>query len=261
MKRFIRIAIAVTSTLAVVGGLALVSARSNEARHQLTCTGLEISVLDSAKLGFVTKADVRKYIAEGYGTWSGQRLDSVNLRRLESVIGNKSAVRRAEAYTTLDGVLHIEVLQREPVVRFKTPYGGFYADETGFVFPLQPNYTPDILVIEGNIPIMREDGYKGAPRTEKEQKWLADVIRFVKVMERDKFWAETVKTVRSGRNGGLELIPHKGKERFIFGWPDGIEDKFSRMEEYYKYIKPSKEEGHYRTVDVRYNGQIVCRQK
>ena len=53
--------------------------------------------------------------------------------------------------------------------------------------------------------------------------------------------------------------PRQGKERFIFGLPSGFESKFDRMGRYYTTILPEKGAGYYSTVNVKYNGQIVCR--
>jgi cell division protein FtsQ len=66
-------------------------------------------------------------------------------------------------------------------------------------------------------------------------------------------------SVEEGRN--LILIPGEGNERFLFGQPTDIEDKFSRMEKYYTHILPAKGKDFYEIVDLKYKGQIVCREK
>jgi hypothetical protein len=60
-------------------------------------------------------------------------------------------------------------------------------------------------------------------------------------------------------DGDLVMVPRTGGEKFIFGKPDKAEDKFSRISKYYTAIVPSKGEGFYTTVNVKYDGQIVCR--
>ena len=54
------------------------------------------------------------------------------------------------------------------------------------------------------------------------------------------------------------MIPRRGKERFIFGPPVDFEAKFDRISRYYTSILPLNGVG-YTTVNVKYNGQIVCR--
>ena len=50
-------------------------------------------------------------------------------------------------------------------------------------------------------------------------------------------------------------------EEFIVGQPEGIADKLTRIDRYLGLIAPSRPEGYYRTVNVKYNQQIICRQK
>ena len=261
MKKGLRIAIALGITALVVLLIVLVSRNSNSERLQTACTGLEVSILDSASRSFVSVEDVKRYIDEEYGVYLGQRMDSVNLKKIESAIEGRSAVGTTQAYMTLDGVLHVEITQREPMVLFKTKEGGFYADEAGFLFPMRDDYSKEIPVIEGDIPINGDSGYKGEPKTEEERQWLSGILDLLRYMNHDKYWSDSIAKIHLDKDGSIIMTPREGKEKFIFGKPDNFVDKFSRMETYYRYIEPEKEKGYYSTVDVRYDGQIVCREK
>jgi len=261
MKNIYRIAIALGITALVVLLLVFVGKRSSTDRLQTACTALEINILDSTSRGFVSKEDVKRYIDEGYGVYIGQRMDSVNLKKIESVIEGRSAVGTTQAYITLDGVLHIDVTQREPMVLFKTKDGGFYADQNGYLFPMKDDYSKEVPVIEGDIPISGDDGFKGEPKTEKEKQWLAGILDILRFINNDKFWNETVAKIHVDKEGNLVMTPREGKEKFLIGKPDGYKEKFASIETYYRYIEPSKEKGYYASVDVRYDGQIICREK
>jgi cell division protein FtsQ len=63
----------------------------------------------------------------------------------------------------------------------------------------------------------------------------------------------------SDSTGNLTLIPREGQEKFLFGQPEEIEKKLRRLEMYYGYIVPEKGEKTYRSVDLRYNDQIICK--
>ena len=189
----------------------------------------------------------------------GQLLDSVDLAKVERILDNKSAILKTEAYTTPDGMLNVKVFQREPVIRFQKGGNGFYADEKGFLFPLQSNYTSQVPIIDGNVPLTFESGYKGEPVSQKEKDWLGNIIALVNFMQESKNWSENISQISVRPDGDLVMVPRQGKELFIFGGPDNYEDKFSRMEKYYTTILPEKGEGYYSTVNLKYNGQIVCR--
>ena len=223
---------------------------------QLTCAGVRVEFKDD--FNFITSKDIEGYLNKEYGAYVGQRLDSVDLEKVESILDNKSAILKAEAYTTPDGFLNVEIRQREPVVRFQKGDNGFYADERGFIFPLQRNYTSMVPIIDGEVPLNVGRGYKGAPKTEAEKKWLSETLGLVNYMT-GTVWAENISQITVRGNGDLVLIPREGKERFIFGQPSDFEAKFDRIGLYYTTILPEKGNGYYTTVNIKNNGQIVCR--
>ena len=259
MKAVYRYSIAFVATVLAVCLLVVLSTLSREQKTLLTCTGLEVEIMDSTSLSFVSKADVKRYIERDYGVYMGQRLDSVDLKKIETVLDGRSAILKSEAYTTTDGMLHVEITQREPVVRFQKGETGYYADETGFIFPLQSNYTSRVPIIDGNIPLSAGSGFKGYPSDPKEKAWLDGIIGMVRFIGGSKTWSESIVQITVDERGDVVMIPRKGIEKFIFGRPEDYKAKFSRMEDYYRYIYPAKQEMNYKTVNVKYDGQIICR--
>ena len=230
-------------------------------RAPLKCTGLNVVIADSSMNRFVSKADVKKFLDKEYGEYVGMPLDSIDLAKVEKIIDGRSAVNKSEAYTTRDGMLNVKVTQRTPVVRFQKSDGGFYADAEGFLFPLQNSYSSRVQVVDGDLPLKANSGSKGELSDEKEKEWLNNILEVIKFMEGSKVWKDKIVQISVREDGDLILIPREGRERFLFGQPVDVEEKFSKMEKYYTHILPAKGEGHYRTVDLKYKGQIVCREK
>ena len=239
----------------------LILAFALQGRQVITVESLDVQLPQAGK-SFVSEQDVKDYLRDYYGPYTGTRLDSVGLERIEKVLDARSAVRKSEAWTTDDGVLHISITQREPVVRFqKSGSDGFYADDRGFIFPLQKAWTPLVPVVDGDIPLHAGPGYKGEVGTETEKEWMAGVLGLLEYMKGNRKWAGFFSSITVAPDGDLVLIPREGNERFIIGSPDSPEEKFAGIEKYYRYIKPSKEEDYYRSVNVKFRGQIICRQK
>jgi cell division protein FtsQ len=208
---------------------------------------------------FVSKADVKKFLDKEYGEYIGMHLDSIDLAKVEKIIDGRSAVNKSEAYTTRDGMLNVKVTQRTPVVRFQKSDGGFYADAEGFLFPLQSSYASRVQVIDGDIPLKANSGYKGEITDEKERAWLEKVIDLVNYMENSRTWKDKIVQITVCDGGELIMVPREGKERFHFGQPDEIQEKFRKMEKYYTAVVPAKGEKEYSVVNLEYDGQIVCR--
>lgn len=257
MRKGVRITL-IAAAFCLLGVICLVVHGLNERRiGQLTCAGVKVEFTDD--FNFVTAKDVEGYLNQSYGAYIGQRLDSVDLMKVERILDGKSAILKSEAYTTPDGYLNVKIRQREPVIRFQKDNNGFYADEKGFLFPLQRNYTSMVPIIDGAVPLNVERGYKGEPKTEAEREWLSEVIALVNFMQDSRIWAENICQITVQGNGDLVMIPREGKERFIFGPPADFGRKFDLIDHYYTSIRPEKEPGFYSTVNVKYNGQIVCR--
>ncbi len=77
-------------------------------------------------------------------------------------------------------------------------------------------------------------------------------------MKKNK-WDKRLKYIRVESNGDLVAVPMEGREQFILGRPEAMPEKFSKINEYYKRIRPSVEENYYSSVNVKYKGQIICR--
>ena len=261
MKKGMRIMLCFAALAGTVVLMVLLGKGSDIARARATCTEVEIAILDSARLSFVTKSDVKAVADKELGVFKGKALDSINLKKIENAVKRTSAVMGCEAYMTDDGILHLDVTQREPAVRFKTPTGGYYADERGFIFPLHPTYTSDATVIEGDIPLNIPEGFKGEPASREEAAWLGDILGFVRSISSGRTWKGAFSKISVDKDGELVLYPVKGKERFLFGGPADYEAKLARMERYYTEIAPTKEEGWYKSVNVKYDNQIICKTK
>jgi len=230
-------------------------------RRMRTCTGketLDVRVLDSAERRFVATEDVASWLEKEYRAYAGMQLDSVDLDRIETIIRSHSAVRDCQAWLTDDGSLHVALNQRQPVIRFQDGQKGYYADASGFLFPLQRRGSVQVPVVDGKLPLKVKRGYKGYPDTEAEKDWLTQMIQMVLYM-RQTPWADNISQISADENGNLVLIPREGKERFLFGPPVRVAEKFGLLDHYYESILPAKGAGYYATVDVRYRKQLVCR--
>lgn len=244
--------------LAAVLALAWSSVRTR--LHATACTSLEITFADS--LHFVSKADIKGYLDSKYGNYIGQKMDSVQLYRIEEIVSSRSSVTGAEAWITDDGVLHLKVSQRAPSLRFEDNGRGFYVDAGGYIFPLHPSYTADVPLVRGRFPVDIGANYRGEAQTAKERQWISQMLEFYGYVSSSRRWASEVSGVRSDKAGELSFSLESAPGlKVIFGRPENIRDKFARIDNYFNYIVPNAEDGPYKTVNVKYNNQIICRKK
>ena len=91
---------------------------------------------------------------------------------------------------------------------------------------------------------------------------LLKLINFVKYIEDDSFWsAEIVQIVASTMSSGdleIELIPRTGRHTILFGQVDDVEDKLDKLLAFYQKGLSNIGWDSFRTISVKYKGQVVC---
>ena len=259
MKKAVKYILYSVLAAVLLGCMVAAYIAGQQARKPIVCKDIRIEVLDSSLNSFVTVSDVRLWLDKSCGKLIGQHIDSIDLVKVEKVVDGRSAVLKSQAYVTRDSVLNITVTQRKPVVRFQKKDGGFYADAEGYIFPLQSSYASHVQIIDGAIPLAANSGYKGDIGNPEEKAWFKRIMNVVNYMEGSKVWKGKIVQIHVQENGEIILVPREGNERFLFGQPSSLEEKFAKMERYYTTILPEKGSDRYKTVDVRFDNQIVCK--
>ena len=255
MKKFVKYLLFALALALFLCVTALVLVQARERRHLMTCKSVEIIFKDT--LNFVSEDDVRAYLKRDCPVMIGQRVDSIRLYEIESALDSRSAILSTQAWTS-DSVLHISIRQREPVARMETPDHAFYIDDRGFIFPVQGDCGKTFPLVQGRLPLHEPVGYKGLPSTAEGQEWVDKMLTLIAYMKKSK-WEGRIAKMSVLADGDIVMIPVEGRESFIFGRPENVQEKFARMNEYYKRIKPAVEENYYASVNVKYKGQIICR--
>lgn len=259
MNKGLRYTIIIATGVILCGCIFLSIIAGKAERKPLKCIGVAVTIKDSLENDFVSADDVRTYIEREYGQCKGMMADSINLAKIEKIVDGRSAVLKSEAFVTKDGMLNIHVSQRKPVVRFQRTEGGFYADADGYVFPLQSSYASRVHIVDGEIPVNMKSGHKGYIEDPAQKAWFEKVMKVINYIDNSKTWKDKIVQIHVSNGGELTMVPRIGKVKFIFGQPEDIEEKFSKMEKYYSAIAFRKGQEHYSSVNVEYKGQIVCR--
>lgn len=260
MKRSVRYTISAALAFMLCIGCSLLLNATRKQRAMLACEHVEVEFRDSLK--FVTGKEIKNWLGRNYGTCTGQRLDSIRLQQIEDLLLSKGPIVGCEAWTDGKGVLHIEIRQRQPAIRFACDNGsGFYVDHNGYIFPLHPDYTADVMVIEGNIPVKPAPGFSGQPQSDNDRKWISEMLGFAKEVGRSRAWSGILSRTIIRDNGDIAVKLGSESETYIIGSPDRLDEKLSGIARYQKEIRPEAGENHYKVVNLKYKNQIICRQK
>ena len=218
------------------------------------CNSVKVTLLDSSLNKFISKEEVVGIINRFMGPVTGKNIDSIKLNQIEALLNHRSVVKESQAYVTRDGQMNIEIRQRKPVVRIEAPNGGFYIDQTAYIFPLIPNHPSYVPVITGNIPegFLSDEGQKDTTAL------ISKMLDMGIFLENNPFWNSQIEEIFINQEGDAELVTRAGNQRIIFGDLDNIQEKFDKLSSFYQYIVPKEGWKKYSCINLKYKGQIVC---
>lgn len=231
----------------------------------MACTGVEAVIGDSGGHRFVDASSVTELMIDKAAGVEGKRMDAINMAVLENTILSNPFVASARVFSTIDGKLHAEVVQRDPVVRVINYKGeSFYMDNTGTYMPLSDKYTARVPVANGYI-YNREAERNIRNYSEEELKDTSvsvsrayQVFVVAKYIQRNEFWNSQIEQIYMNLNGDMELIPRVGDHTIVFGDYRNLEAKFDKLYLFYKEGLSKTGWNKYTTINLKYQDQVVC---
>lgn len=227
--------------------------------NRLKCKEIKVTILDSAINRFVTPAEIKELIRLEGITVNDSKIKHINQYELENMLNNKTAVKVSQVFVTGKGELVVEVQQRRPILRLETVNGGFYMDETAYLFPLMRSFTSYVPVVTGNIPLNITPGFRG--ESDIKDGWAHKIKEMGLFLEKDSFWNSMIEQIYVDSTGTIELTPRVGKIEIVFGEPENIEFKFKKLEAFYTKVIPATGWEIYNRVDLRFSNQLVCKKR
>ena len=129
----------------------------------------------------------------------------------------------------------------------------FYIDANGYKIPLSDSYTAKVLVASGFI----EEDFNGRVDTLKT-KMAKDLYRTALYIKGDTLWDNQIEQLFVDLKGDVEMVPRVGSHKIILGSTDSLQTKFRNLLVFYKKAIPKVGWDTYKTINLKYNNQIVC---
>ncbi|MDB5151214.1 MAG: cell division protein FtsQ, partial [Mucilaginibacter sp.] len=133
-----------------LGGLVVLMSFIETKKARVKCTEVNVSIPGGQD--FIDKQEVDHIIEVTSHSLVGRPIEDINIQELEDKLKANPFIEFAKVYTEMDGVLRVEVSQRQPILRIMNHYDmDFYVDQHGLKIPLSPNFTARVLVANGFI--------------------------------------------------------------------------------------------------------------
>src|SRR5688572_11786575 len=114
-------------------------------KNDILCN--DIKVLITGADNFIEREEIDAILKQGQGSLMSRRLNDINFEKIERTIKSNPFIAFAKVYADMDGTVHIEIQQRQPVLRVVNANDqDFYIDMNGLKMPVSSNFTANVLV-------------------------------------------------------------------------------------------------------------------
>jgi cell division protein FtsQ len=228
----------------------LLAAISNKRNGQ--CRDFVITLRGPENNFFINEKDVEELLAKANnGTILGKAVESFNLNALEQMLEKNTWISNAELYFDNRDVLHITIMEKEPVARVFTVAGNsFYLDNEGERLPLSEK-------LSARVPVFTGFPEKKALNN-KDSVLLNEVSAIAAFINNDPFWRAQVAQVDITPDRKFEMVPVAGNHLVRLGDGTNLSAKFSRLMIFYREILSKTGLNKYKLIDVQYKGQVVA---
>src|SRR6201991_1751116 len=248
VKINIRKIVSVTIWGMVGAGVLVLLVAAVRYRNNNTCKGYRIEIAGT----FIDKKGISDLLnSAGAGRGQDRSIQSFDLRRLEAALEKNVWIKKAQLFFDNNGILRVNVFEREPAARIFTSDGNsFYIDSTGVQLPLQDKVQARLPVFTGYpAPKIRLQG--------RDSALTASMLQLSSFIRQDSFWSAQVAQVNITVDKTFELEPEVGRHRVSFGDGSDIWQKFHRLFVFYREVLSRTGFDKYSRIDVSYAGQVI----
>ncbi|WP_419701130.1 cell division protein FtsQ/DivIB [Mucilaginibacter sp. NFX135] len=241
----------ISAWVVCLGGLIALMSFIEIKKAGVICTAVKVNIPGSQY--FIDKQEVDQILQTSSHTLIGRKLEGIDIQDLENKLRANPFIEFAKVYTEMDGVLRVEVSQRQPILRIMNHYDmDFYVDQHGLKIPLSPNFTARVLVANGFIDELFTNHVDSLhTKLAKDLFLAADYIR------KDSLWDAQIAQLYVNKDHEIELIPRVGSQRILIGNADSLQVKFANLIAFYKQVLPKVGWDKYSTINIKYSGQVV----
>ena len=213
----------------------------------------DVKVIIPGNQNFVERSEVDQILLSNGGKLVGREIKNINIQNLEAKLKANPFIRFAKVFADMDGVINVQISQREPILRIINAANmDFYVDTDGNKIPMSDNFTANVLIANG---LIYED-YGGQVDTLKS-KLAKDLFKTASFIAADTLWNNQIEQLYVNQKNEIEMIPRVGNQNIILGNGDSLTVKFNNLLIFYKKALPLVGWNTYKTINIKYTNQVI----
>jgi cell division protein FtsQ len=227
---------------------------ANCKKIEIKISGIENSLFGDEK--FVDEKDILNTIKSVCNANPiGKSIGSFNLKKIEIELEKSKWVKNAELFFDNNDVLKVKVQEREPVARVFTTGGtSFYVDSVLHILPLSDKFS-------ARLPVFTGFPSDKIVLSSADSNLLKDIKDVSIAIQKNPFRMAIIEQVDITAQYNFEMIPKIGNQVIVFGNAADAEEKFNKLELFYKNIMVNAGWSKYSVINVQFNNQVVAKRK
>ena len=217
-------------------------------------SGIENTLFNDEK--FVDEKDILNTIEKVCNEKPvGKPIGSFDLQKMETELEKSDWIKNAELFFDNNDILKVTVQEREPVARvFTTKGNSFYIDTALKMLPLSDKFS-------ARLPVFTNFPSDKIVLSAADSNLLRDVKNISIALQKDSFNLAMIDQVDITARQNFEMIPKIGNQVIVFGNATDIEEKFSKLQLFYKQVMVKTGWGKYSEINVQYKNQVVAKRR
>lgn len=172
--------------------------------------------------------------------------DSLKKWKLEKEVQKNKYVQEVQIYNTVDKHYVVEIVQRKPFLRIEATNDSYFLDKNGVRLPTGSRYATNVHLYRGHITEMFA----------KEK-----LLKFQQFLNENSYWAEMIDYVAVDNEKELDIYLRLKSAKIKFGIVQNIEKKLHNLQVFIDKVGKYKGLETYKSIDLRFDNQIVCEKK
>jgi len=251
-------------TLLLFAGIFVLLGFIRQEHHKALCTEIWIAIHYRTGDTLVNEEAIRELLAKNFGQLEGSTMNRFKLADIIETVTAIPYIEYCDVDFMLNGTLRIRTKQRVPILRVLTQNQSWYIDEQGVVMPRHNHLSARVPVASGNIQHVSQlkTGNNLIKLADKSEVFaegsLSQLLKLARYIQGEPLVNSLVEQIYVNAQGEFELFTHVGSQRILFGNAENKESKFNRLITFYKAGPAITGLHQYKTINLKYNQQVVC---
>ncbi|GHV72235.1 cell division protein FtsQ [Bacteroidia bacterium] len=236
----------------------------NKKHRERLCNDIQIRISRPANVEvFIVNEDIDQALNGLQLQPIGQVLDGISTITIEQALRANSAIKDVQVYSQINGNLCIDIEQHQPIARIETrQHQQCYITKAGTCMATRKNFAARVMIVNGAIDepvkinqnILLDDDKDSI----KQTSLLKEIYAIASHIDADEFLRALIDQIYVLPNREYEIVSKINNQVIVFGAIDNLEEKFQRLKWFYKYGIRKSEWNYYKTINLKFNGQVVC---